>query len=76
MANRNPYDEVPRNLAPYSASKLKVLKGETVPKDAYTFFHRLVFNIKKLIPAGRLGSYAATLLLLREHTNLSEDEII
>ena len=45
-------------------------------KDAYTFFYRLVFNIKKLIPAGRLGSYAAALLLLREHTNLSEDEIM
>tara|TARA_B100001057_G_C22367172_1_gene763107 strand:+ start:33 stop:623 length:591 start_codon:yes stop_codon:yes gene_type:complete len=49
-------------------------------KDAYTVFHRLVFNIKRImqkVPFGRsrLASYAAALFLLREHTNMSEKDI-
>ena len=49
-------------------------------KDAYTVFHRLVFNIKRImqkVPGGRsrLASYAAALFLLREHTNMSEEDI-
>lgn len=44
---------------------------------AYTTFHRLVFNIKKLLakaPGGssRLASYAAALFLLREHFAVSD----
>ena len=38
----------------------------------YTKFHRLVFNVKKLIPAGRFGSYAAALYLLKDHYSLSD----
>ena len=46
-------------------------------KSAYTTFHRLVYNIKKLlekIPGGqsRLASYAAALFLLKEKFELSD----
>ena len=49
-------------------------------KDAYTTFHRLVFNIKRIlekVPFGksRIASYAAALYLLREETGMSEDQI-
>ena len=49
-------------------------------KGAYTIFHRLVFNVKRLIgkvPGGKstIGSYAAALFLLKEHVDLSEEEI-
>jgi hypothetical protein len=49
-------------------------------KEVYTVFHRLVFNLKRLlmkVPFGksRLASYAAALFLIKENTNLTEDEI-
>ncbi len=48
-------------------------------KDAYTTFHRLAYNIKRLTTnsAGQsqMGSYAAALLLLREHYKLSDDAL-
>lgn len=49
-------------------------------KSAYTPFHRLVFNIKKLLakaPGGssKLASYAAALFLLKEKYNLSEKNL-
>ena len=49
-------------------------------KTAYTVFHRLVFNIKKLLEklpggASRLSSYAAALFLLREKTEMSEKSL-
>ena len=49
-------------------------------RSAYTLFHRLVFNIKRLmakIPGGssRLASYAAALFLLKETYGLSERSI-
>lgn len=52
----------------------------TEEKDAYTIFHRLVFNIKRLLeklPFGKskLASYAAALFLLKENTDLSEEQI-
>jgi hypothetical protein len=45
--------------------------------SSYTMFHRLVFNIKKLLeklPAGRtrIASYAAALYLIKEETGMSE----
>jgi hypothetical protein len=57
--------------------KKPVLQAE---KDAYNLFHRLVYNIKKLInqvPGGKskFASYASALLLLREHFDLSDDNI-
>lgn len=61
---------------------LKKAKELTTPeeKSAYTIFHRLVFNVKRLIqlvPGGKstLGSYAAALFLIKEHTGMSEDKI-
>lgn len=52
----------------------------TEEKDAYTTFHRLVFNIKRLLeklPFGKskLASYAAALFLLKENTEISEQQI-
>lgn len=49
-------------------------------KSAYTVFHRLVFNIKRLLeklPFGksRLVNYAAALFLIKEHTGLSDQQI-
>lgn len=46
-------------------------------KNAYTPFHRLVFNIKRLlgkIPGGRssVASYAAALYLIKENLNLTD----
>lgn len=44
-------------------------------KDAYTPFHRLVFNIKKLIPGGKIGSYASALYLIKEQFSISQRTI-
>lgn len=49
-------------------------------KKAYTVFHRLVFSIKRLLeklPGGRtvLASYAAALFLLKETTDLNDEQI-
>tara|TARA_R100000541_G_scaffold8519_2_gene16102 strand:+ start:3299 stop:3880 length:582 start_codon:yes stop_codon:yes gene_type:complete len=44
-------------------------------KSAYTVFNRLVFNIKRLIPGNKIGSYAAALFLIKEHTGISENKI-
>lgn len=50
-------------------------------KASYTVFHRLVFNIKRLLeklPFGKtkLASYAAALFLIKEHTGMQESELI
>ena len=50
-------------------------------KAAYTVFHRLVFNIKRLLakaPGGKsaLASYATALFLIKEHTGMREETII
>ena len=49
-------------------------------KSAYNTFHRLVFNLKKLIakvPGGgsKLASYASALYLIKEHLTLSDTSI-
>lgn len=49
-------------------------------KDSYTIFHKLVFNLKRLlakVPGGgsKLGSYAAALFLIKENMNVSEAEL-
>tara|TARA_R110002153_G_scaffold89582_3_gene219229 strand:+ start:14701 stop:15264 length:564 start_codon:yes stop_codon:yes gene_type:complete len=59
--------------------KLKKPQGSE-EKGAYTSFHRLVYNIKRLLnklPFGKtkLASYATALFLIKEHTNLT-DEVI
>ena len=59
----------------------KLKKPETnAEKSAYNTFHRLVFNIKKLLakaPGGssKIASYAAALFLLKENYNLSDGSI-
>lgn len=50
-------------------------------RDYYTPFHRLVFNVKRLIakvPGGesRLASYAAALYLIKEQFSVSEKRIL
>jgi len=49
-------------------------------KDAYTLFHRLAFNVRRLIeklPLGRrrLASYAAALFLLREEAGMTDEQV-
>ena len=57
-------------------------KPETAEeKSAYTIFHRLVYNIKRLInklPLGKstLASYAAALFLIKEHTGISDKKLL
>lgn len=59
----------------------RLRKPETTEeKSAYNAFHRIVFNIKKLIakvPGGktRLASYASALYLIKEQENLSDKSI-
>lgn len=48
-------------------------------KSSMTFLHRLVFNLKRIIekvPFGKsqFASYAVALLLLKEHTELDEEQ--
>ena len=59
--------------------KAKTLKLPA-EKAAYTVFHRLVFNIKRLLqkaPGGgsKLASYAAALFLIKEQTGMTEEDI-
>ena len=54
--------------------------GTQEQRSAYTVFHRLVFNLKKLlekIPGGRsrLASYAAALYLIKEKDQLNDETI-
>lgn len=53
-------------------------KPETSDEKAvYNIFHKLVFNIKRLVGKNQnLGSYAAALYLIKENMNLSEQEIL
>jgi hypothetical protein len=49
-------------------------------RSAYNMFHRLVFNLKKLlakVPGGssKLASYAAALFLIKEQLNLSDSSV-
>ncbi len=60
----------------------KLKKPETSDeKSAYNTFHKLVYNIKRLInkiPLGKstLASYAAALFLIKEHTGVSDKKLI
>ncbi len=60
---------------------VKVNDQTSAQKKVYTVFHRLVFNIKRLmekIPFGktRIASYAAALYLLKEETDMAEEDIL
>lgn len=59
---------------------LNTMDNRDLYRDYYTPFHRLVFNIKKLIakaPGGgtKLASYAAALYMLKENFSISETKI-
>jgi hypothetical protein len=62
----------------------KKLKSPETDKEkkAYTFFHRVVFNIKRLFEklpgdtARKIATYAAALKLLKEEIGMSEEAII
>lgn len=63
-------------------AKGKVIRKPETSKEkgAYNIFHKLVFNLKRLlnkIPFGKstIASYAAALFLIREHTNMSDRAI-
>tara|TARA_Y100000592_G_scaffold74039_1_gene115443 strand:- start:1264 stop:1821 length:558 start_codon:yes stop_codon:yes gene_type:complete len=45
-------------------------------KGAYTLFHRLVYNIKKLIPGGKVGSFASALFLLKEKYGVNPERAL
>jgi hypothetical protein len=52
----------------------RVKKAETSEeKNAYTPFHRLVFNIKKALGGSQFASYASALYLIKEKYNISDD---
>lgn len=61
--------------------RIKSVKIDTKEKkESFTFLHRLVFNLKRLIemlPLGknRLASYAAALFLIKEHCELSGTQL-
>lgn len=59
-----------------------LIKSKDVPtkdKPVYTYFHRLVFNVKRLINKvpgvgkSTLASVAAALYLVKEHTHMTDD---
>ena len=61
--------------------KKRVDRQSPEEKSAYTVFHRLVFNLKRLIakaPGGKslVARYGAALFLIKEHTNMSEAKIL
>jgi len=61
-----------------------LIKGNSqtsAQKKTYTVFHKLVFNIKRIlekVPFGksRIASYAAALYLLKEETGMAEEDIL
>jgi hypothetical protein len=60
---------------------VKVADQTSAQKKTYTIFERLVFNIKRIlekVPFGksRIASYAAALYLLKEETNMAEEDIL
>lgn len=65
-----------------SGKRIKsVSKDSEAYREYYTPFHRLVFNIKRLMekaPGGssRLASYAAALFLIKENYSISEKKIL
>jgi len=51
----------------------------TEEKEAYTLFHRIVFNFKRIVtklPGSKFLSYASALYLLKAHTEYDEEQIL
>jgi len=60
---------------------VKYKNQSSAQKKTYTPFHRLVFNIKRLmekVPFGktRIASYAAALYLIKEEHGMAEEDIL
>jgi len=60
---------------------IKKTRTTSEEKAAYTVFHRLVFNIKRLLsrlPFGKtkIASWATALFLIKEETGMSEEAIL
>ena len=61
-----------------------LVKGEnqsSAQKKVYTLFTKLVFNLKRIlekVPFGKtaIGSYAAALFLIKENTDMAEEDIL
>lgn len=57
----------------------KLKKAETSEeKAAYTIFHRLVFNIRRILvkaPGGRIANFASALFLVKEKYKLTDEQI-
>jgi len=61
-----------------------LVKGDvqtSAQKKTYTVFHKMVFNLKRIlekVPFGksRIASYAAALFLLREETGMAEEDML
>ena len=77
-----PWDKLPAyELELIDANGKLIKKPKTnEEKSAYTVFHRLVFNIKRLLnklPFGqsKLASYATALFLIKEHTGIPEAKL-
>ena len=71
-------DENGKRLKDFSTN---TLDARDAYRNYYTPFHRLVFNIKRLLakaPGGssRLASYAAALFLIKENYSVSEKKIL
>ena len=69
-------------LVDENGKRIKSVKiDDPKKKAAYTPFHRLVFNVKRLInkaPGGKtkIASYLAGLYLIKEKYNLDEDSLL
>ena len=60
---------------------IKIKDQTNVQKKTYTVFHRLVFNLKRIlekVPFGktRIASYAAALFLIKEESGMAEEDIL
>ena len=65
-----------QGLIDEKGKRTKKKPNSSKEKDAYTFLHRLVFNLKRImemIPFGktRIASYAAALFLIKEHAEIT-----
>jgi hypothetical protein len=57
--------------------RLKDVKIETKQqKEAYTIFHRLVYNLKRLVGGSRFTSLVSALYLIKEETNLTDEQLL
>ena len=55
----------------------KTVKLDTKEKkEAYTIFHRLVYNIKRLVGNNKFTSYVSALFLIKENSTMDEGEIL